>query len=187
MARRTRIAALLGTGALLIAAPVHAGSTDATFEVSGSETLYISVPNSGVDFGQGAAGASVGGALGDVTVTDERSNLLATWTAQVNATDFLLVDEAIDGEHPDEAVVTTDDITYDPGTVALVLGSVTGDGLNAGTPGAIGEGRIAATFVGIGNNEVSWNPDVTFDLDASQVRGVYEGTITHSVTADLLD
>jgi hypothetical protein len=182
--RRLPLALVSAAAVAALAAPAAANSpSDVTFTVSGSSTLSVSVPTgSAVNLGSGNPGASVSGALGQVTVTDQRARLVASWTASVTASEFTLQGQDLPAELPAQAKVAPSAITYDPGTVNLLLGTVSGSGLSAGTPGAIGAGRTAVTYLGIGNNTVQWTPTLTFALQDTQVEGTYSGTITHSVT-----
>ncbi len=49
--------------------------------------------------------------------------------------------------------------------------------------GAVFPAKAAAVaFVGSGSNTVSWDPTIGFVLLVSQAAGLYQGTITHSVS-----
>lgn len=174
-----RRAALLGTLVAVVALtalPATADDTTATFTVTDAgAALSISVPASH-DFGAVSAGTSLVGNLGTVEVDDQRGDLIATWEATVTSTDFVL-----DGEvgPPAAAVLSPSAITYDPGTVSMLLG-LSAD-LTVGAAGTLEGGHSAATYAGAGSNTAQWDPELTFAIPGSQVEGGYTGTITHSV------
>lgn len=175
-----RRAALVGTlvaALTLIALPATAKDTDGTFTVTNdSGALSISVPSS-QDFGTASAGTSLTGNLGTVTVDDQRGDLVATWEATVTSTDFVL-DTA--GESPPAAAILPPSaITYDPGTVEMLLGLSVD--LTIGAVGTLDGEHTAASYSGAGSNTAQWNPELTFEIPGSQVDGGYAGTITHSV------
>lgn len=172
-----------GAGADTCVAGVGGCSTTgtvATFELTAAGGLSLSTPDGDsttpVDLGTGATGdATLTGSLGDVTVTDQRGSLVAAWVATVSTTDF-----TTGGGSTNETVASpliaytsgspTNDVTgyvgtFTPSVSGLTLGA-------AGTAGA---------WAGVGNNAVTWNPSLTFTLLPSQVAGVYEGTVTHSI------
>lgn len=171
-------AALLGTlvAALVLTAVPATANTDGTFTVTdASGALSITVPVSN-DFGAASAGTSLVGNLGTVTVDDQRGDLVATWEATVTSTDFVL--DTAGTEPPDAAVLPPSAITYDPGTVAMLLGLNTD--LTVGAAGTLDGGHSAATYAGAGSNTAQWDPELTFAIPGNQVEGAYSGTITHS-------
>lgn len=174
-----RCAALLGTlvaALALTAVPATAQDTTTTFEVTDAgAALSISVPASH-DFGAASAGTSLVGNLGTVEVDDQRGDLIATWEATVTSTDFVLDGEV---DPPAAAVLSPSAITYDPGTVSMLLG-LSAD-LTVGAAGTLEGGHSAATYAGAGSNTAQWDPELTFAIPGSQVEGAYTGTITHSV------
>lgn len=166
----------VGATALMFAAPgaSAASGTAGTFTVTGGG-LAINPPAT-ASLGSVAAGVTtLSGQLGSVTVNDTRGALVANWTATVVSTDFTT------GTSPvADQTVTAANINYSAGTA-----TTTGTGVFAGVPtvGGIATAVTAATWTGaIGNNTATWNPTITFTLSASQVAGVYNGTITHSVS-----
>lgn len=159
------------------------GSTDSTFTVTGDPTgLAISVPDGSttpIDLGTATAGAaSLSNSLGNVTVTDTRANLTATWSVTASSTDFTT------GGGSANETVTADNVGYfaGVGTAALgQLGAFLPDG-TALTPVSLGTAAPVGSWTGTGNNTVTWNPTMTFTLLPSQVAGTYAGTITQSVS-----
>ena len=182
-------AALATASSLALAGQAQAADTTAYFTITGVNSLAVSAPApaGGVDLGSVTstdllAGGSptVGGSLGDVTVTDERGSLVASWTAKVTSSEFVHETANADGTVAAEEKVTTANILYSSG-----LGTVTGTGvftpsvaLPMNTPELL---RNAGTFAGVGANSVTWDPTLTITLLTSQVAGKYTGTITHSV------
>ena len=162
-----------------VAAPVSAAD-NATFTITGANTVTVTPPSGVVDLGSTKAGSLsfANRPLGTVTVSDERAKLLPEWTVTVTSTDFVL-----SGGDPTKAeqVVPATAIAYDPGT-ATPTGP--GTGTYTATPAAtLGAPAVVGAYVGVsGSRTVSWNPQVSFTLLANQVAGTYSGTITHSVT-----
>lgn len=161
--------------AVAVAQPASAGTTGATFTLSGNSSgLAVSVPADGVNLGSAATGAStLSGSLGTVQVTDTRGSLIAAWTATVSSTSF------VTGTATTNETVANALISYSSGTATKGTGQV-----GAMTPSVgvtLGAPAIAGIWAGTGNNTVSWNPTLSFTLLPSQVAGTYAGTITHSV------
>jgi len=177
-------ATFVGVAALVpVAANAGAGDTASTFTVSTSGGLSIAVPDGSVtpvDLGTATAGAgSLSHALGNVTVTDGRGALTATWTATAASTDFTT------GGATANETVTKANVGYYAGVGTPLLGQV-GAFVPSGTaltPVALsGTGATVGTWSGTGNNTVTWNPTIKFTLSPAQVVGTYSGTITHSVS-----
>lgn len=173
MRNSTRRTALVLAGAVAASfaalAPATAATTT-TFELTGG-TLSITQPTSS-DLGSTATGSlQLEGALGTVTVNDERGNLLG-YTAQVVGTSFV-----------------NSDATYTiAATNALyTTGAVTGTGTAtraAGAPGPLDPtlSHVAMTATAVtGNNTSAWDPTITVTLPTDALAGTYTGTITHSV------
>ena len=171
-----------GIGALVpvaASAACTAGSTtctDATVTINGGTTLAIAVPNgSTVNIATVATGAlTASGALGSVSVTDNRGALAAAWTASAVASAF-----KTGGGTANETIAATN-VTYSAGTGTAASGQVGTFTPTGVTP--IGVSAPVGAWAGTGNNTVSWNPTVAFALLPSQVAGVYAGTITQSVS-----
>lgn len=162
----------VGASAFAIAAPAaSAAGTASTFSLTGG-ALSISQPAT-ANLGSAATGSlTLSGSLGAVTVTDNRGNLTATWTATVGSTDFTT------GGGTTYETVANSSIAY---TAGLATSS---SGVGAFTPGVLANltaPGTAGSWVGTGNNSATWNPTIAFTLSASNVAGTYSGTITHSV------
>ena len=178
---RLGAAALTAAGALAGLAPTAGaapGDTTATFSITAGG-LSISVPASTVALNTGTVNtgaSSAAGQLGNVTVTDDRGALVATWTATVSSTTFTT------GTATANETVALDKISYASGLASSTSGTGTftpqlGVAMNADSTL-----RFAAKWAaGVGNNSATWNPTLTFTLLSSQVAGTYTGTINHSV------
>ena len=173
-----------GVGALVPSAADAAtsGGTAATFTLNPSSTLAIAVPDGSttpIAVASGNTGAaSVSGSLGNVTVTDGRGALVATWTANAVSTDFTT------GTATANETVSKSNVAYYAGVGTAAVGQV-GAFLPAGTalsPVAIGTSAAVGSWSGTGNNTVTWNPTLKFTLSPSQVAGTYSGTVTQSVS-----
>jgi hypothetical protein len=178
--QRLALAAAVGIAAAGVAVtPAFAGDTAATFTLSGNPSgLTVSVPDGSVtpiSLGSGNAGdASLAGQLGNVTVTDTRGALTASWTATVSSTNFTT------GTATAQETVAKANISYSSGVSTNLLSGQVG----AFTPSVgvtLGSAKTAGSWLGVGNNTVKWNPTLTFTLQTAQVAGTYSGTVTHSV------
>lgn len=168
--------AALATAASLFALAPAAQATDADLTVTAAGTIAITAPTAKVNLGSLAAGvtaADAPNALGTVSVTDTRTGLVNNnWTVTVKSTAF---SSTASGATP----IAAASIGYKPGTVTST------DSLATGTPVlALSETVAAATVirVGVGTNDASWTPKLTFTLGANTVAGTYTGTITHSLS-----
>ncbi|HUF32229.1 MAG TPA: hypothetical protein VMN58_03335 [Acidimicrobiales bacterium] len=167
-------AALATAASMLAFAPGAQAQTTATLSITGG-LLTISEPASTVHLGNVESGSlTFSGTLGNVQVTDERGNLVATWTATVSATNFTTGTAATPAAS--ETIANTN-ITYTaPAATTTGTGTFTpGVGLTLGAP------ATAGTWAGEGTNTATWNPTLAFTLLSSQVSGTYTGTVTHSV------
>jgi hypothetical protein len=144
--------------------------TTVTFAVT-TGALSMTAPVS-ANLGAGAPGTTITGALGAVTVTDDRALLAATWTATASATDW-----TTGGGTPAETIPVTD-TTYTPGTITTT-GTITA----TGTPITLAHSAAPAVTgtAGVGNNTATWNPAIAVAVPASAVGGTYTGTVTQSV------
>jgi hypothetical protein len=146
-------------------------NTTVTFTVT-SGALTMTAPAS-TNLGSGAPGTTVTGALGPVTVTDDRGLLTAAWTVTASSTSF-----TTGGGTPAETI-PAGDLGYSPGSI-----TTTGTIMVTGTP--ITLSNEAAPVVtgtdGVGNNTASWDPAIAVAIPAAAVSGTYVGTITQSVS-----
>lgn len=147
------------------AGPAQAQVTTATFTI-GAGSIAISAPATS-DLATVTAGATTAsGALGAVTVTDNRGVLAAAWSASVISTAFVSTG----------ATIPATSVTYASGAATTSVPTfVPSVGL------AVTGVAIAGTWAGTGSNVVSWNPTVSVLLPVQQVVGAYSATITHSV------
>ncbi|WP_062430458.1 hypothetical protein [Herbidospora daliensis] len=157
-------------------APAHAADTIVTFTITGG-ALTISAPAS-VNLGNTAAGATLQGTIGPVTVSDLRGTLLGTWTASVTSTDFTTgggtANETIakaNAAYASGPATSTSGVgTFVPGQLTVLLAQPLSATVTAFTATAL-----------IGNNTVTWNPTLRVTIPNSAVVGTYTGTVTHSV------
>jgi len=158
------------------AAAQPSGDTIVTFTVSTSD-LIIQVP-AAVNLGSAFPSQTLSGSLGNVTVSDQRAALTATWTASVVSTAFTTgagtPDEVIQPNVVDywsgPAVSTTGDGTFVPGQPTAA------DAVSLNLP------RTAFSKTsGAGVNTAVWNPTLAIAIPGDSVAGLYQGTVTHSV------
>lgn len=170
-------AAAMGAG--LSATP--ASATSVTFTITGG-SLAIAQPASVTLTGGGSAllGASVSGALGETTVTDQR-NGVAGWTTKVHGTTFTngTTDIAIASVKAfvpvAPAMVVTGTVLPSQGTA---LDALTGVAVAAEAPGTP---LVTATAV-LGNNTVVYTPHISIPIPTTATAGTYSGTITQTVS-----
>lgn len=188
--RRLRIAAVAvavtltvgGLGALApVAAQAAPGDTAATFTITGG-TLTITVPASTVNLGSVNAGAlTASGPLGNTTVTDNRGNLVATWTVTVTSTDFTTPCSPTPCTPSSNQTVTKANVSYNSGTASSTSGTGVFTPSTTGGVTLATAGTGAAWTGGVGVNSATWNPTIKFTLLGSQVAGTYSGTLNQSV------
>lgn len=149
-----------------IAGPAHAEVTNATFAITAGG-LSITVPASATFAAVSTGALSASGALGAVTVTDNRGALLNAWTTTVTSSAF------VTGTSTPGETVTEPNVAYASGAATAHTG------LGAFVPGT----KVTPpTHTGLaGNSLTTWNPTVTFTLQSSQVAGTYSGIVTHSL------
>lgn len=165
------VAALVGVG---MAGSARAGATPTTFTLLAGE-LTISAPAGPQVLGltkRGGGTASL--SLDQVTVTDARGALAASWVAQVSATSF-----TTGGATPDETV-PAGSIRYSSGAGRAARGQVGAMVPSVGVDLSLP--RTAASWGGVGDDTVTWMPRLTFALRDTQLAGTYRGTVTHSVS-----
>jgi hypothetical protein len=165
-------AATAGPAFLAYSSSPAAGDPDTTvtFEVTTGD-LSMTAPGS-AELGGGAPGSTITGGLGDVTVTDDRALLDASWTVNVSAGNW-----STGGGTLNERILAGD-VTYNPGDI-----STTGTITATGTPVTLSNGgsNVIAGTDGVGNNTASWDPAISVAVPASAVGGTYSGIITQSV------
>jgi hypothetical protein len=146
--------------------------TTVTFTVT-SGALTMTAPAS-ANLGSGAPGTTISGAIGAVTVTDDRALLSAAWTATASSTDF-----TTGGGTPAETI-PVGDVTYDPGSITSTTGTITVTPASAITLSGTAQTVVTGTD-GVGNNTATWDPTLAVAVPAAAVGGVYTGTLTQSV------
>ncbi|MHB9861030.1 hypothetical protein [Streptomyces sp. YIM S03343] len=141
-------------------------ATTVTYTVT-SGALTLSVPVS-ANLGSGAPGTAISGAIGPMTVTDDRALLSASWTVTAAETDFTSGSSTIPATSAD----------YDPGSITTT-GTITA----TGTPVTLSNSAqtVVTGSAGVGDNTATWNPTVTVHVPAAAVGGTYTGTLTESV------
>jgi hypothetical protein len=161
-----------GTPAYFFSSTPSAGDPDTTvtFTVTSGE-LSMSAPTS-ASLGSGAPGTTISGALGAVTVTDDRALLSAAWTVTAASTDW-----TTGGGTPAETIPATD-VGYDPGSITTT-GTITATGTPITLSGTAAP--VVTGTAGVGDNTATWNPTLSVAVPASAVGGIYTGTLTQSV------
>jgi hypothetical protein len=144
--------------------------TTVTFTVS-SGALTMTAPDA-ADLGTNAPLTVIAGALGTVTVTDDRALLAAAWTATASSTDF-----TTGGGTPAETIPATD-AGYDPGPITTT-GTITA----TGTPVTLsGDPQpVVIGTAGVGDNTAAWDPIISVAVPAAAVGGLYTATLSQSV------
>lgn len=170
------VAAVALTVVLGYAPAASAEDTEVEFTV-GDGLLAISVPAT-ADLGTGDPGTTISAQLGAVTVTDERAQLDASWTASVSSSAF-----TTGGATADETVANSA-VQYwsGPATSATGTGTFTPGQANAAAAVTLSAQQTAFTHsASVGNNSATWNPTLEIDIPAAAVQGTYTGTVTHTV------
>ncbi|MEU8587185.1 hypothetical protein AB0C59_09325 [Streptomyces sp. NPDC048664] len=141
-------------------------ATTVTYTVT-SGALTLSAPVSAV-LGSGAPGTTISGALGPVTVTDDRALASASWSVTAAETDFT----------NGPSTIPATDAAYDPGSITTT-GTITA----TGTPVTLSNSPqvVVTGSSGVGDNTATWNPTVSVSVPPSAVSGNYTGTLTQSV------
>jgi hypothetical protein len=105
--------AATGATAIAYSSAIPSGvdpDTTVTFTTTSGE-LSMTAPVS-ADLGSGAPGTTISGALGPVTVTDDRALLSASWTATAAASDWTT------GAATAAETIPASDVGYDPGSIS---------------------------------------------------------------------
>jgi hypothetical protein len=145
--------------------------TTVTFTVT-TGALSMSAPVS-ADLGIGAPGTTISGALGPVTVTDDRALLSASWTTTASSSDWTT------GAATPAETITATDVGYDPGSITTT-GTITATGTPVTLSGTAAP--VVTGTSGVGDNTATWNPVISVAVPASAVGGPYPGTLTQSVS-----
>lgn len=163
-------ASVIGMAAPSATAAVDPDTT-VSFTVS-SGALSLTAPVSS-DLGSGASGTTISGALGTLSVTDDRALLSASWTVTTSSSDF-----TTGAATPAETIPSTD-VGYDPGSITTT-GTITATGTPVTLSGTATP--VVTGTSGVGNNTATWDPTLSVAVPANAVGGAYTGTVTHSVS-----
>jgi hypothetical protein len=152
--------------------------TTVTFTVTVG-ALSLTAPTSAT-LGSGAPGTTISGALGTVTVTDDRALLSASWIATASASPWT-TGAAVPAE-----IIPVTDVGYAVGAITTT-GTITATGTDLPAGNAVGDlsgdpQAVVTGSAGVGNNTAGWNPTISVAVPASAVGGVYTGILTHSVS-----
>jgi hypothetical protein len=170
------VAAVIGTAltstaaSAAVMAPVPPVNTTVTFAVT-SGLLTLTGPGS-ANLGTGLPGTTITGKLGQVTVTDNRALLAASWTVTASSTDFTT------GGGTGNEIIPVADTDYDPGLVTHT-GTITVT--EAPITLSAAPQTVVAGTAGVGNNTATWNPSIVVDIPPAAVGGAYTGTLTQSI------
>jgi hypothetical protein len=173
-------------------------TTPVTFTITSVGTLSITVPTATVSLGSEAAPGTDGATtlssgsgddgstdFGNVTVIDNRSLDPADWTATVSSTDFTTT-PVLGG--PTDTIVAADAYYDTNGVAGAGAGFANGDiaDVTAGLASPLNLSTTAQPVVSEtgfdGDNGATWDPTITVLIPAHAVVGVYNGTVTHSVS-----
>jgi hypothetical protein len=153
--------------------------TTVTFSVT-TGLLTLTVPAITAALTDVAPGATSTGALGAVTVTDDRALLTAAWTVTASTSTFTT------GLGSPAETIPVSDVGYAVGSITTT-GTITATGIDLPAGTAVGDFSgtaqpVVAGTAGSGNNTATWDPTISVAVPASAVGGDYTGTLTHSVS-----
>ena len=162
-----------------------AADTPVTFTLTTTGVLAITAPTATVDLGSGVS-HNVGSVIGlprnfgAVTVTDNRALDPADWIATVSSTGFT------NSVTPADVIPATA-ATYTAGTIGSDLVSglpYSAADITDNTPVTLsGTAQDVVTEAGAdGDNAATWTPTIAVAVPAGAVVGIYDGTVTHSVS-----
>lgn len=142
-----------------------------TFTVT-SGLLTITAPTT-ASLGSGKPGGTITGTIGNVTVTDNRAQLAASWTTTASSTSW-----KTGGGTAAETIPATD-ATYRPGGITTT-GIITTSPFNITLSN--GAQTVVAGTGGTGDNSATWNPTLAVSAPAAAVVGTYTATLTEAVS-----
>ncbi|NMN97461.1 hypothetical protein [Antrihabitans stalactiti] len=165
-------AAILAASALFLPANnANAATTIVTIGVQAG-ALSISAPAAA---SLTLNGLSYSGQTGNVIVTDQRGQLLATWTATASLSDFVNGTSTV----PASNVSYTNLVASIPSGGLLPLTVVVFTPLlsmsNSAAPVAVGTSAL-------GSNNAQWNPTLTVPANLFLASGSYTANLVHSVS-----
>jgi hypothetical protein len=162
-----------------------------TFTITSIGTLSIAVPTTPVGLGSEASPAAAGTTLdstttgtgfGPVTVLDNRALDPADWTATVACSDFLNATTTL----PADTIPATDATyvanTVGPAGAGLGTGTITDASSVTPLPLTTAAQTIVSETGDVGSNGATWSPVIAVHIPANAVVGVYDATVTHSVS-----
>lgn len=126
-----------------------------------------------VNLGSGAPGTTISGALGVVSVIDDRALLSASWTVTASSTGWTT------GSGTGPETIPASDVGYDPGTITTT-GTITATGTPITLSGTATP--VVTGTDGVGDNTATWDPTISVAVPGTAVGGVYTGTLTQSVS-----
>jgi hypothetical protein len=150
-----------------------AGDPDTTVTATVTSGALTMTAPTDADLGSGAPGTVISNTLGDVTVTDARALLTASWTAVASSTSFKT------GAGTAAQTIPASAATYTPGEITTT-GTITATASNITLSGSAQ--TIVAGTAGVGNNTATWDPTEALTVPASAVVGTYTSTLTESVS-----
>lgn len=159
-------AVALGAASLLLPSTANAAGTTVTVTVTAG-ALSISEPSAAT---LSLSGATYSGNLGFVQVTDDRGNLVATWTAKAAMTDFANGTETVPASN----------VAYTGGVASIVSGIIVPVAQIIPSMSTTPANACLGT-VGVGKNAAKWNPSLSVAANLFAVSGSYTATLTHSV------
>lgn len=144
--------------------------TTVTFTVT-SGLLSLTAPDT-VDLGSNGPGTTIAGALGTVTVTDDRALLAAAWTTVASSSNWTT------GGATSAETIPAGDAGYAPGAI-----TTTGTITTLGTPITLSADPVpvVAGTAGVGDNTATWDPTISVAVPPDAVGGAYVATLTQSV------
>lgn len=179
------------SGLVAFAGPVSAETTNVTFTLTGNG-LSLTVPtNPTVALNSGTlniGATSVSAALNPTTVTDQRGQLLGSWTVQVDSTDFTSTvdtDASTAGVQAYAIPKTAGSMYVDATAVAAALtgGMLLTSTATLATPATFGASPVtlvAGTTAGTGS--VTYTPTLRVAIPSSAVASTYTGTVTQTAS-----
>jgi hypothetical protein len=163
---------------LLVTAVVTAVAvaTPAAAQPSGDTIVTFTVATS--NLGSAFPSQRLTGQMGNITVSDQRAALTATWVAQVVSTAFTT------GGGSAEEIIQPNVVDYWSGPAVSTTGTgtfVPGQ-LTSAQAVSLNLPRTAFSKTsGSGDNSATWNPTLEIGIPGDSVGGLYQGTVTHSV------
>lgn len=153
--------------------PAASGDPDTTVTFTVTSGLLTMTAPDTANLGSGVPGGTISHTIGNVTVTDGRARLGASWTATASSTNW-----TTGSGIPAETIPATD-VSYRPG-------AITTTGIITARPFDITLSNGAQTAVtgtgGTGDNSATWDPTLSVSVPAAAVIGTYTATLTQAVS-----